>query len=344
MDKGICKNPSHTGGIIMKRKIKNRRLLGILLIVLPFIISIGSRAVVRRYKKPSKIVLIPKATDPGNAFWQTVKMGAELAAKEEGIEMEFVGANAEKDIDEQIEVLEQYMEDKDSIILLAPAHAERLVKSVEEMKKNGVVLVAVDSTVDTLEEITSIATNNVKASSLLTNHLASLMEKEGEVVMLNFIQGASTAKDRQKGFEKTIKKYPQITMHTTMFTEGTTESAYRGALKILEKYPNIKGIMAGNQQMTEGVCMAIDEQGLKGKIKVVGFDSSETIVYGIEQSIIDAVIVQRPFNMGYLGVKNAMLQYMGKSIPPFIDTGHELINKETIYTIENQKLLYPIIK
>lgn len=328
----------------MKRKIKNRILLGIGLLILPFIISVGSRAVVRHYKKPSKIVFIPKATDPGNDFWQTVKMGAELAAKEEGIEIEFVGANAEKDIDEQIEVLQQYIKDKDNIILLAPAHAERLVKSVEAIKENGVVLVVVDSTVDGVEDITSIATNNVKASSLLANHLASLMEKEGEVVMLNFIQGASTAKDRQKGFEQTIEKYPQITMQTTMFTEGTAESAYRGALKILEKYPNIKGIMAGNQQMVEGVCMAIDEQGLKNEIRVVGFDSSETIVYGIEQSIIDAVIVQRPFNMGYLGVKNAMLQYMGKEIPLFIDTGHELINKETIYTIENQKLLYPIIK
>lgn len=344
MDKGNHKNPGCGGGYIVVNKIRNRIFIVILLISLPIIINISGQTVTDYYKKPKKVIFIPKATDPGNDFWQTAKMGVELAAKEEGIDIEFVGAKAEKDIEEQIRVLENYIGDKDSIVLLAAAHAEKLVEVVRKIKENGITLVTVDSTVAGISDIESVATDNIEAAGTLTRYLANLMDRQGEVVMLNFIQGASTARDRQQGYEEEIKRYPNIMMHTTMYTEGTAESAYRGTLKIIEKYPNIKGIIAGNQQTTEGVSMAIEEKGVKDQIKVVGFDSSEIIVYGIEQSIIDAVVVQKPFNMGYLGVKNAMELYKGKQISMFTDTGYQLINKDSIYAVENQKLIYPIIK
>ena len=124
---------------------------------------------------------------------------------------------------------------------------------------------------------------------------------------------------------------------------GTTESAYEATLDLLTRHPDIKGIVGGNQYTLEGVCMAVEEAGLGDQIKVVGFDSSSLIVSGIEKGIIDAIVVQKPFNMGYLGVKNELALYRGKDISKFIDTGYQLILPSTLYDTKNQKLIYPII-
>ena len=96
--------------------------------------------------------------------------------------------------------------------------------------------------------------------------------------------------------------------------------------------------------MTEGICLAIEELGLSKKIKVVGFDSSNVIIEALEKGIIEAILVQKPFNMGYLGVKVAVDLFDGKKVEQDIDTGYKLITADTLYDTENQKLLYPIIR
>lgn len=344
MDKSIYNNSNYRRGDRSVRRVKNWILLMIMVILVGILVNLGGGLVTETYKKPNKIVFIPKSIDPKNDFWQTMKMGVELAAKEEDIQLEFVGPMAEKDIEDQAKILEEYVEDQESIILFSATHMTQLTHIVKKAKENKVSLVAVDSTVKGINNLDLIATDNVAAAGLLAQYLAELIGKEGEVIMLSFIEGTSTSKDRQLGYEEEIKKYPDIKMRPTLFTEGTADSSYEATLKTLEKYPNITGIVGGNQQTTEGVCIAIEEMGLVGQVKIVGFDNSETIVYGIEKSILDAVVVQKPFNMGYLAVKNALDLYRGKEIPSFTDTGYQLINKESLYIIENQKLLYPIIR
>jgi ribose transport system substrate-binding protein len=162
--------------------------------------------------------------------------------------------------------------------------------------------------------------------------------------MINFVEGASTAKERATGYEREISQYKEIIMHPTVYTQGTTADAYEATKNVLKKYPELKGIVAANQQVTDAVCEAVEEMGLQSQVSVVGFDSSQTIIYALERDIIDAIIVQKPFNMGYLAVKNGLQAYRGKKIPEYVDTGYKLINKETLYLTENQKLLYPIIK
>ena len=130
----------------------------------------------------------------------------------------------------------------------------------------------------------------------------------------------------------------------TVYTEGTTESAYKKAKEIIKQYPNLKGIVGANQYMTEGICLAIEELGLSKKIKVVGFDSSNVIIEALEKGIIEAILVQKPFNMGYLGVKVAVDLFYGKKVEQGTDTGYKLITADTLYDTENQKLLYPIIR
>ena len=293
-------------------------------------------------KKPDKIVLVSKSIQSEYVFWETIRMGAQLAAKEEEIPFEYVGPLEEKDVDKQVEIMNSKIEEGADIILLAAADKERLALSVENAKKKGITLVSVDSSVVGQTEI--VATDNVAAAQELTHYLLESINNEGEVIMLNFVQGASTANEREQGYDLVMAEQSKVKQLPTVYTEGTTESAYKKAKEIIKQYPNLKGIVGANQYMTEGICLAIEELGLSKKIKVVGFDSSNVIIEALERGIIEAILVQKPFNMGYLGVKVAVDLFDGKKVEQDTDTGYKLITAVTLYDTENQKLLYPIIR
>ncbi|MBS5800427.1 MAG: substrate-binding domain-containing protein [Clostridiales bacterium] len=292
-------------------------------------------------KKPNKIVLVSKSIQSEYVFWETIRMGAQLAAKEE-IPFEYVGPLEEKDVDKQVEIMNSKIEEGADIILLAAADKERLALSVENAKKKGITLVSVDSSVVGQTEI--VATDNVAAAQELTHYLLESINNKGEVIMLNFVQGASTANEREQGYDLVMAGQAKVKQLPTVYTEGTTESAYKKAKEIIKQYPNLKGIVGANQYMTEGICLAIEELGLSKKIKVVGFDSSNVIIEALEKGIIEAILVQKPFNMGYLGVKVAVDLFDGKKVEQDTDTGYKLITADTLYDTENQKLLYPIIR
>lgn len=320
-------------GRIMKRLIISISIAGLILV--------GYKGY-QSAKKPNKIVLVSKSIQEEYVFWETIRMGAELAAREEEINFEYVGPLEEKDVDRQIEILDEKIEEGVDVLLLAAADEERLVPSVERAIAKGITLVSVDSSVGEDEKI--VATNNVEAAKELTYYLMNSIEDKGEIIMLNFVQGTSTAKEREKGYHLAMAQQSEFIQLPTVYTEGTAESAYLKAKEIIKQYPHLKGIIGANQYMTEGICLAIQELGLSNNIKVVGFDSSDVIIEGLEKGIIHAILVQKPFNMGYVGVKVAVDLFDGKKVQQYTDTGYKLITPETLYTTENQKLLYPIIK
>lgn len=319
------------------------KVLKILVIIGGIIGVIGVMYWIREgTKRPNKIVLISKSTQSEYVFWDTVMMGAELAAREENIELEYTGPLEEKDIDVQMQILEQKIEEGVDIILLAATDSKRLEPLVKRAKEEGITVVSVDSAVEGQTHI--VATDNIEAASALTRHLVNLVDGQGEVIMLSFVQGTSTAKEREIGYDLEMDRYSRISKLPTVHTEGTTESAYEAAKELLTKYPNLKGIVGANQYTTEGACLAVEELGLTGKVKVVGFDSSTVITEGLEKGLVNAIIVQKPFNMGYIGVKTAIDLFMHKRVESYIDTGYKLITPDVLYLTENQKLLYPIIE
>ena len=73
----------------------------------------------------------------------------------------------------------------------------------------------------------------------------------------------------------------------------------------------------------------------------MAFDSDLELIHGLEEGVITATLVQKPYSMGYLSVKNAYSLITGKDVRRDIDTGSVLITRENMYDIRNQKLLFP---
>ena len=287
-----------------------------------------------------KIIVIFKSIDYNLAFWQTVKDGIESASKDFDVNFVILGPISETQIDEQIKIVKDSIQAKPDAIVLAAADYDRLVPVAKEIKAAHIPLVTIDSFINGNDADVKIGTDNYdagqKAGAVLMSHLKPM----SQIVIMSYVQGSSSAIDRESGVRDYLKG--KAIIKETEYSGGETDIAYTQTKNLLLNYPDVSGIVALNDPTTIGVAHALDESGKKQDVVLIGFDDSQAVLSYVEAGVIRDTIVQRPFNMGYLGIKTAMEIIKGKKVETFIDTGSKVINRQNMLLPENQKLLFPV--
>ena len=154
------------------------------------------------------------------------------------------------------------------------------------------------------------------------------------------MKGSSTAMERSNGIcDGMGEASHQIC--SIVYCNSSYEKAYELTKDMLNRYPQISLLVATNEYGAIGAARAVNDLGLAGKVKMVGFDSSVEEIQLLEMGVFQAIIIQKPVNMGYLGVEQAIHVLNGKKAEPKLDSGSKLITKENLYEDENQRLLYP---
>ena len=275
------------------------------------------------------------------SFWVTVKAGADSAGKELGVDVIWKGPPTEADVDNQISILEDYINQGVDAIVLAALDNKALIPIVKRAVSRNIPMILIDSGIDSDDPASFIATDNVLGANMAARMLAELIGFRGKVALIPFFPGTSTSIHREKGFKDEIAKYPGIELVTVQYSQNDMAIAMAVTENILTAFPDIDGIFAANEPGAIGASQAILARGLAGKVKIVGFDAAPNEIDALKKNIIQALIVQNPFKMGYLGVKYAVDVIHGKKIPERVDTGVTVVTNENLYNDEIQKLLYP---
>lgn len=329
-------------------RIGNKFLLIVIVIVLLLLFGEQFGYPATKHKKVdqnTRIVVIYKSIASGLEFWDVVKDGMAVASREFGVQVKVVGpeSKSEKDVDGQIEIVENTINEKPDAIVIVAGDYNRLIPPVEKAKEAGIKVITMDSGLNSDVSECFIATDNVEAGRKAGEQLARLLDKDAEVAIISHVEGTMTAVDREKGLREILYKNNIKKIHGPFFSEGELEKATRITKELLLAKPGIKGVVGLNEGSTVGVANAIKEMGLSGRIKLVGFDNSFDEIKLIEEGVIQATVVQNPFNMGYRGIEMAVKSLEGKKISKWIDTGSVVVTKENMYTTENQRLLFPFI-
>lgn len=294
-------------------------------------------------KSNQSIVFVPKTIDKRIEFWQVVEQGVNAAAAEMGSEVKVVGTDTEKDVDGQIRLLREVMAQKPKAIVLAALDYERTVPIANEIVKAGIPLITLDSGLKGGISKSLIATDNVEAGKKAGEALIEALPGKGQVAIINFIKGSSASIERENGLRNAIQKDKGFQIMDTYYSEGSPDKAYDITKQLLADYPNLKGIVGLNEPSALGAAKALRDWKKPGEVKLIGFDSSMEEIGFLEEEIMQAMIVQKPFNMGYMALKTAILLSKGQKVEGRIDTGSEVIWKTNMYTKPNQKLLFPIL-
>lgn len=285
------------------------------------------------------IALIVKSVD--SEYWLATKAGAEKAAKDLGVNLSFKGAPTEADIAGQVNIVENTINQNVEGIVLAASDAKALVEPAEKAIDKGIAVVTIDSGIESDKPQSFIATDNEKAAEEAASALAGMTGKKGDVGVVSFVPGVTTAILRESGFQKGIKQFPDMKIVTTQYSQSDQAKALSVTEDILTANPDIVGIFAANNKSALGAGQAIKQKGLQDQVSLVAFDADPELISQLKEGVIKALVVQNPYKMGYAGVENAVKAIKGEEVEKQIDSGVTVVTMENFKDPEVQELLYP---
>jgi ribose transport system substrate-binding protein len=297
--------------------------------------------------KPLSIGVIPKGTT--HEFWNAIHAGAvkaerELQAKGVDVSITWKGPLREDDREQQVQVVEGFISQGMSGLVLAPLDEQALVRPVEEAKRAGIPTVVIDSGLASEEIVSFVATDNVKGGELAADRMGELLGGTGTVLLLRYQEGSASTTQREQGFLNRLKeKYPRVELISSdQYAGPTRDTGKRASENLLNRYANrIQGVFCVNESSTHGMLLALQDIGRAGAIKFIGFDASQTFVDALAAGQMHGLVVQNPMNMGYLGVMRMVDHLQGRPVERRIDTGVWMITPENLKAPESAELLHP---
>lgn len=312
-----------------------------------------------------RVAVIPKGLT--HQFWQSIHRGADRAADDlakQGISVEIIwaGPRTEDDAQAQITIVEQQIANGVSGIVLAPQHSAQMVPAAQSAAAKKIPVVIIDSGLDDRGLIVKyVATNNYHGGELAAEQLLSALKADGKsapkLILFRYKTGSESTEQREKGFEDVVnraieeqkkKGEPTITwLSKNRYAGATTDSALAAATPLLNglKDEGIDGIFAPNESSATGMLKALQSLGLNKKVRFVGFDSSEPLLQAVQDGDIDALIVQDPYRMGYLGVRTLVQHLEGENVQADgkleLSTGEYAITKANLAEELTRELFDP---
>ena len=306
------------------------------LILLAIILVVILLSSVSIYSKKALISVIVKTTN--SDYWQVVNKGAKQAAKELKVKMTFDGPSAETAINEQVNMMENAIAKRVDAIVLAPCDVKALVPVVKKAEAKKIPVVIIDTKLD-YTTVSFLTTDNVAAGAAAAKLFVEKAGKNGKIAIMSFVQGAGSAIDREKGFTDYIKQNTNMKIIGTYYSNSDMPTALNQTTDVLNANKDLVGIFGANEPTAIGMGRAVEEKGLAGKIVAVGFDGAPKLQELVKKGVLQGIVVQSPYNMGYLGVKTALDASKSKMVKNFVDTGTFTVTTDNIDTPEAQKAL-----
>jgi ribose transport system substrate-binding protein len=273
----------------------------------------------------------------GDEFYITMNCGAQAEAKKLGASLDFQGPN-EFSADQQTPIVNAVAAKKPDAILIAPTDTKAMYVPIKQAADNGSKIVLVDTTLDNPDvAVSQIASDNEGGGREAAKTLSKLIGGKGKVFVVNVKPGISTTDLRAKGFEEGAKA-EGLDYIGQQYSQDEPARAASIVKSILARNPDLKGIFATNLFSAEGAASGLKEAGKLGQVKIVGFDAGPKQVQDLKAGLVQALIAQKPAQIGSLGVQQAVNALDDKATKKKIATGFVSITKDNL--AQNQDALY----
>lgn len=288
-----------------------------------------------------RIAVIPKGTT--HVFWKSIHAGAAKAAQELGVEIDWQGPLKEDDRQMQIQVVQNFVSRGVDGIVLAPLDSRALTAPVRAADRRDIPVVIIDSGLESEDYKSFIATNNYEGGRMCAQRMVELLEGQGKILVLRYMEGSASTMDRERGFlEGMAELGPEIEiLSDNQYAGATMEKAFQASQNLLNRFDQVDGIFCPNESATQGMLRALQTASRAGSVKFVGFDANETLIQAMRNGEVHGLAVQDPFNMGYLGVKTMVSIVKGEPFENKVDTRIKMITPENMEEPDSQELLNP---
>ena len=284
------------------------------------------------------VALVAKSTQ--TEFWLSVFAGAAAAATEYNLKLTITGPETEEDYEAQNRMVADAVAAGAEALVFSAIDYENNASAIDDAARAGVKIVAIDSSVASEMVSTYIGTDNYAAGRMAAQAALERVEGELTVGIVNYDISSANGQEREHGAVDLLQESGRAEVAAVINTLAEAGQAKEDTEAMLAEHPEINVLLAFNEPTSVGAAEAVSALG--ESVFVVGFDSNVVTVDGLQEGSVDALVVQNPYAMGYLGVESAykLLAGQGDSLDKTVDTSTQVVDRENIFTMDSQKALF----
>ncbi|HBE68454.1 MAG TPA: LacI family transcriptional regulator [Planctomycetaceae bacterium] len=281
-----------------------------------------------------KVALIMKSL--ANEFFSTMADGAKQHQLEHAQDYDLVvnGIKDERDLSRQVALVKEMVASGVDAIVIAPADSKALVPALRKAQAAGVVVVNIDNRLD--EEVLKnegvvipfVGPDNKTGAQKVGEYLASKLNPNDSVLMLEGIRTSFNAQQRKAGFDAAMAA-ANIKVASSQSAEWEMSQANTIAASMLSEHPQAKAILAANDNMALGALAAAKSAG-RQDLLIVGFDNISAAKTAIEKGQLLATADQHGDKLAVYGIETAlkMLNEPSSQSPEDVETPVDLITAD----------------
>lgn len=260
-------------------------------------------------------------------YWVLLKAGAEAKAKELGVKVNVIGPNAESEVQQQVDMIQNAIGAGVDGLAIAPSSPDTVLPVLEQADSAGIPVIAVDTDLPNYENKKSfIGTGNEAAGKQGGEYAAELVGEGAKAIILRGRAGDTTHDDREKGFKEGLEA-GGVEVLEVRDCMSEAEKAMNAMQDLMNRYDQIDVVCTTADSMAQGAQRAIENAG--EDIPVIGFDGTIPVAELIAQgSVIKGSVAQAPYTMGELAVESLLKLVNGEEIEERIDSGTQMVTPD----------------
>lgn len=283
-----------------------------------------------------KVGLVMKSL--ANEFFVTMQEGAKDYQKSHAADFDMItnGIKNETDTSAQIDIVNQMILAKVNAIVIAPADSKALVTVLKKASDAGIKVVNIDNRLDpgVLKsknlDIPFVGPDNRKGSKLVGDYLAKQLAAGDKVGIIEGVPTTTNAQQRTAGYKDAMDA-AGMKIVSTQSGNWEIDQGQKVASAMLSEYPDLKALLAGNDNMALGAVSAVRAAGKAGKVLVVGYDNIAAIKPMLQDGRVLATADQAAAQQAVFGIQNALKLVKGEKVDAqdgVIETPVELVLKK----------------
>jgi ribose transport system substrate-binding protein len=254
-----------------------------------------------------RIIILTNGNSP---FWDAARAGVVDAEKQ--LDLSKAGLRAVVEVNDgtdrgQIDKLRQFGAQNDIVAIgvsVNTAGNEAIVGEMRELRRKGIQVITIDSDVDRDKHrdarFAFIGTDNLAGGRELGKCARYLVPDGGEYVTFVGITGAQNAVERVAGVKEGAG--PKFKALDNMGDENDRTRARENVRNAMANHPNLKVLVGIWSYNAPAIADVVEEKKARDKYKVIAFDAEPAAIEAMDKGLIDAMVVQNPYEMGYRGV------------------------------------------
>ncbi|MBC5631116.1 substrate-binding domain-containing protein [Clostridium sp. NSJ-6] len=325
----------------MRVRKKQYLILAILISSLFFLIILSKNFIYEEDNKVYRISVIIRGKN--SESWMITKEGIDQAALDMNVDISFITLSEENNLEEQEKLIKREIDDGVDALIIAPVDSEKMSNAIKSAKEK-VPVVLIDSTIQGMKQIPYVSCDNYLLGKSLADEVIRSGNYRKNIAIINSDTSYSSIGDRYRGFEEVIKESKN--KYELWDISGDTINGTEYIPKMV-KEKNIDILVALEPSTLEVLAQAKKELILgyeeANNIEIYGVGSTSKIIALLEEHVINSIIVQNEFNVGYLCVQAAVDLIKGEKINNK-NIDFSVISNINMYSDENQRLLFPFVR